>query len=181
MSDKNISNFQTNYRWGEKSSAPKLASSIDIARLREARSMLVDEPLFNFSFSTPHSSANMDSKPQKQRKKPKLFREDPDEKINKQTQINLQPGIESYIINTIKLNKILNSGLAFDQIDYFTRKPNEQVPAKTRNKKILCIQTDKDARICLKQFITVMSIHSGFIGNFNKAVQRHTRQPKLNI
>ncbi len=170
MSNKNISNFNTNYRWGEKSSLPSLASNIDVARLREARSMLVDEPLFNTAFTTPPAASKFDSKPQKPSKKFKAFNEDPGEKFNKETQINLQPGIESYIINTIKLNKILSSGLGFDQIDYFTKKSKIQMPAKkeTHHNKNPTINTDQEARKCLKQFITIMSMHCGFLGDLER-------------
>ena len=91
---------------------------------------------------------------------------------DKQTQINLQPTIDSYIINTIKLNRIINSGLAFDKIEYFTnkktRQPEKRSKIKSRN---IVINSDKEARICLRQFITIMSIHCGFTGiisNFNE-------------
>lgn len=79
---------------------------------------------------------------------------------DKQTQINLQPTIDSYIINTIKLNRILNSGLDFDQIEFFSNK--SKLKERTTQKKPVIVNTDKDARHVLRQFITVMSIHTGF-------------------
>lgn len=90
------------------------------------------------------------------------------QRTDKQTQINLQPSIDSYIINTIKLNWILTSGRSFDQISYFSNKPKEVKSECTKQRKnAIQIHTDNDARHHLKQFISVMSIHCGFTGEFN--------------
>ncbi len=82
---------------------------------------------------------------------------------NKNVQANLQPTIDSYIINTIKLNRILKSNLTFEQIECFNNKSIEKSVTPT---KPIIINTDEEARYALKQFIVIMSLHSGFTGSF---------------
>ena len=82
---------------------------------------------------------------------------------NKNVQTNLQPSIDSYIINTIKLNRILKNNLTFEQIECF----NNKSAKKSKNfTKSIIINTDEEARQALKQFVIIMSLHSGFTGKF---------------
>lgn len=73
----------------------------------------------------------------------------------------IQPSIDSYIINTIKLNQILKNRISFDQIEFFS---NMNLKNENKNKKTILVKTDQDARDSLKKFICIMCIHSGFNG-----------------
>ena len=172
MSD---SNFDPNFKWGEMKPG-NLSKHIDIKQLRQARSMLADEPIFSSFILNPDISSIKKSESSfLQSTKRQNFKKETSSsdhqiylKSDKQTQIKLQPSIDSYVINTIKLNRILNSGLGFDKIEHFSNnRQSMNNNAKNNDKKVAkqrTIRTDNDARINLKQFITVMSIHSGFIG-----------------
>lgn len=159
-----------NFKWAQLN-PEKLNRNVDIKRLIEPRSMLIDVPLLPFLIAqinlkindknknrTYPSSLNKikssDNKTNRTAKKGKTLKE-------QQTQLNLQPSIDSYIINTIKLNRILNNDLTFDQIEYFATKTNNN--EKRSIKKLKSIRTDNEARNELKQFIMVMCIHTGFV------------------
>lgn len=57
------------------------------------------------------------------------------------------------------MNRILTNNLTFEQIECFMNKTK----IATKVKKFV-INTDDEARKALKQFIVIMSLHSGFAG-----------------
>ncbi len=73
-----------------------------------------------------------------------------------------QPSIDSYIINTIKLNQILKNRISFDQVEFFSKRNSKNEKRSNRNS--ILIKKDDDARDSLKKFICIMCIHSGFNG-----------------
>ena len=88
--------------------------------------------------------------------------------INVESTHRLEPTIDSYIVNTIKLNKILRNQVSFDKIEFFTRstKKTKCESAKTtmKSKKSTIKEpnlSNKEVRECLKNFIVLMSLHCG--------------------
>jgi len=84
----------------------------------------------------------------------------------------LQPSIDSYIVNTIKLNKILRNQVSFDQIDFFTRPTKKAIKFKATEKSKISrrqeVLSSKDVRECLKNFIVIMSLHCGLTSKLFK-------------
>ena len=84
---------------------------------------------------------------------------------------HLEPNIDSYIVNTIKLNRILRNQVSFDQIDFFTKTTKKKINSSTTRKKTnskatfssnqQIILSSKEVRECLKNFIVIMSLHCG--------------------
>jgi hypothetical protein len=88
---------------------------------------------------------------------------------------NLQPSIDSYIMNTIKLNEILKNNISFDQVDFFKKQSTNSTQQQQQQKQQqsttsprpdidleMKITSDDDARVILRKFITIMAMHSGF-------------------
>ena len=83
----------------------------------------------------------------------------------------LEPNIDSYIVNTIKLNRILRNQVSFDQIDFFTKPTKKKINSSAAWKKTNSIPTSsstqqvilssKEVRECLMNFIVIMSLHCG--------------------
>ena len=86
--------------------------------------------------------------------------------------------IDSYIINTIRLNQILKNRVPFDQVDLFKRSTSLKTEPSSNNGKSksnsrsksrsarrgLVIETNEQAHVYLKQFITIMCLHIDFTG-----------------
>jgi hypothetical protein len=144
--------------WGEVS-RERLPRDLDLAKIKQAKSTLVDEPLLPAILNIENSVAR-NTEPRRNgstdhNKKQQNGRAPP-----------LQPFIDSYIINTIKLNQILKSGVSFDQVDFFT---NRQPQKKANNRKQVVpvtVNNDEDARHYMRQFVTIMCMHAGFTGRY---------------
>ena len=159
----------------------KLPKEIDINRLKTPRAVLADDPLLpsilNLDPESPSSQKlnqilNISASNKKSSKTENdQIKKEPSSKLtdNKEAKnvYRLQPTIDSYIINTIKLNEILKNRVSFDQVDFFVKKKckKDEKKPKTQIKPKKIINSDDDARSYLKQFIIIMSIHSGFTGN----------------
>ena len=82
---------------------------------------------------------------------------------NAESTHRLEPTIDSYIVNTIKLNKILRNQVSFDKIEFFTRS-SRKAKSTVKSKKSPLKESNlsnKEVRECLKNFIVIMSLHCG--------------------
>jgi hypothetical protein len=151
---------KTNFKyWGE-IKRERLPKEIDIQKMKQPKPLLIDEPLLPSMLKIDHAKSENLSPPQT---KPS------DNKRNntssEQTKTSLRPSIDSYIINTIKLNQLLKNQVAFDQVDFFLKKPaNKSNNSASKKLAKLRVNNDQDARYYMKQFITIMSLHCGFVG-----------------
>ena len=69
------------------------------------------------------------------------------------------------MMNTIKLNRILNNDISFEAIECFTNRSSKKalkITSNNNSKKE--IKSDEDSRYALRQFIVIMSLHCGFTG-----------------
>ena len=144
--------------WG-KIKRERLPKEIDLSKIKQAKPTLIDEPLLpsilnigSPQLSHSHVSHSYDSKHSR-----KKFTSN---------STNLRPSIDSYIINTIKLNQILKNDVPIEQIDFFFQKQNKKSHKKqaTDKAQTLHITNDQEARHYMKQFIVIMSLHCGFVG-----------------
>ena len=174
--EEETSKIESNKKWGQLK-LNKLPQELALSRLRQARPILADEPLFSSALS---KNSLPSPKPAQKTNEPihiktsnisEIKKETCHQKqmVDKQTQINLQPTVDSYIVNTIKLNRLLNNGVTFDQIECFmSRKENkERLKKAARNKKKSCgINSEEELKRVLKEFVSVMCLHSGFESKF---------------
>jgi hypothetical protein len=147
--------------WGE-IKREKLPKKIDINNLKQVRPFIVDEPLLPTIIKIENNQNNHSKK----------FRvpDDSDQfnikNKNESHKIQLRPSIDSYIINTIKLNQILNYKIPFEQVDFFTKKKMSKTETgKKMDRKNIRVNNDQVVRHYLKKFVTVLSLHCGFNGN----------------
>lgn len=89
----------------------------------------------------------------------KLRTDKKSEEVCEEKNYKFRPNVDSYIINTIKLNKILNKQTRFEDVEFFRKK--KKLPKKLKIE-MPKIYSNQDAQIHLKQFISIMSIHTGF-------------------
>lgn len=79
------------------------------------------------------------------------------------------PLIDSYIVNTIKLNQIVKNRVMFDQVELFKKwntAKNKSGQEKKDNLSSSTIKTNEELRFYLRQFITIMCLHIDFTGWF---------------
>lgn len=85
------------------------------------------------------------------------------------TNLKIRPNIDSYIINTIKLNQLLRNRITFEQVDSFFARSNAQNNNKQSNRTVKSsqprVESDQDARHYMRQFIVILCLHSGFNSN----------------
>ena len=154
-------NHQNTKLWG-KIKLQRLPSNVSLKTMKQTvRPILIDEPILPSILNIENSNTN-----EKGVKNAPQFRS----KTSKVTENNgfeqLQPSIDSYIINTIKLNQILNSNVPFERVDFFVKsKSCEQISSKRKQApKAARVNTDEEARHFLKQFVIIMCLHCGFDG-----------------
>jgi hypothetical protein len=148
--------------WGE-IKRERLPKEIDLHKLKQAKPTLVDEPLLPSMLNIDTAKlSNLASYQTRNGDK----QSDAAAVDQKPAKISLQPSIDSYIINTIKLNQILKNQVPFDQVDFFFKKPAKKTISKKQAK--IRVSNDEDARHYMKQFITIMSLHCGFVGRKNR-------------
>jgi hypothetical protein len=148
MSD-NDDGFESNLintkLWGEPK-LEKLSKTIDINKLKQIHALASDEPLI---------SSNLNEN---------IINNDNNNGILSQSTLNkkshFQPHIDSYIVNTIKLNQLLKSNEPFESVDFF--KKNNTKCDQNEQKKQITIHSDNDAHKYLKDFIVIMCMHCGF-------------------
>ncbi|CAF1068702.1 unnamed protein product [Brachionus calyciflorus] len=148
-------------KWGEVK-LEKLPKELDLRRFRQAKPVLPEEPILptlispDLNIFNQIQSLKLDSSNKNQNEK------SPNEQT-KDKKYKFRPSIDSYIINTIKLNQVLKDKVPFEEIDFFLKSKRKN-PKKLKSTKSTLpkVNTDEDAKVYLKQFISIMSIHCGF-------------------
>jgi len=161
-------------KWG-KVKLERLSDHIDIERLKNPKSIEIDEPMLSshltcdvhFNDSLDSIKISNESESGKKLKTVSI-------KNQRVNTIKLNPHIDSYIINTIKLNQLLKENFTFDRIDAFfkSKKKKKKIVSENINKdqqsgmkiKKTIIHSNDSARSALWQFVVIMSLHTGFDG-----------------
>jgi hypothetical protein len=152
--------------WGDLK-LDKLPKEIDIKRLKQVRPVLTDEPLLPsiLTADVSPSSADLD-KSSSSNKKSKSSKKKTTTAPTTTATTAANATIDSYIVNTIKLNQILKKRTSFDQVEFFKRSLKQNSRAKNDQNvaPAVTINSDEQARFYLKQFVTVMCLHIDFTG-----------------
>jgi hypothetical protein len=172
-----------NYKWG-KIKLERLSNHVEVERLKHPKSIEIDEPILpgHLSYDS-HLNDSLDSNKISHEIEPGKIATEISNKNQREQKIKLYPNIDSYVINTIKLNQLLKENFTFDQIDAFfksKKKKGKIVSEKAnknkqknlpKNKKTTTITThsNESARSSLWQFVVVMSLHAGFDGKEDKS------------
>ena len=167
-----------NLKWG-KIKLERLSDHIDVEKLKHPKSIEIDEPFLPSHLTCDiHLNDSLDSiKIPNDSVSGKIVTEMSNKsQIAKKNKLN--PNIDSYIINTIKLNQLLKENYTFDKIDAFfkckkAKKKGVSEKANVNKHKQLVrkmknpiIHSNESARSSLWQFVVIMSLHAGFDGKF---------------
>ena len=154
-------------RWGS-FSVSKLPADIDLTRLKQARMIVADEPpLLPFqveSIDRNTSAATTAAAAATATASAETFKTFDAAKVDgndKAFRVTLQPSVDSYIINTIKLNRLLKQNVTFDRLTFPSKKKKKPSSSSYVSK----ISSDDEARFHLRRFAKIMLLHGGFDGN----------------